>query len=49
MEINNIIEIAEDRIISDLCLQWYNETNETIKQELYNKIQELYIKINEKK
>lgn len=49
MEINNIIEIAEDRIISDLCLQWYNEPNETIKQELYNKIQELYIKINEKK
>jgi len=49
MEIENIVEIAEDALMSSLCLQWYNETDEEKKQELFNKIQELYKKINEKK
>lgn len=49
MEIENIVEIAEDALMSCLCLQWYNETDEEKKQELFNKIQELYKKINEKK
>mgnify|MGYP000653439568 CR=1 FL=1 len=49
MEIENIVEIAEDALKSSLCLQWYNETDEEKKQELFNKIQELYKKINEKK
>lgn len=49
MKISNIIEIAEDRIISDLCLQWFNETDEKKKQEVFDKIQDLYKKINNKK
>lgn len=49
MEIENIVEIAEDALMSSLCLQWYNETDEEKKQELFNKIQELYKKINNKK
>ena len=46
MKINNIIEVAEDRMMSDLCLEWYNETDENKKQEIFDKIQELYKKIN---
>jgi hypothetical protein len=49
MEIENIVEIAEDALMSSLCLEWYNEIDEEKKQELYNKIQELYNKINGKK
>ena len=49
MKISNIIEIAEDRMISDLCLEYYNETDETKKEEIFNKIQDLYKKINNKK
>ncbi len=48
MKISNIIEIAEDRMISDLCLQWFNETDEKKKQEIYKLILELYKKINGK-
>jgi hypothetical protein len=46
MKIDNIIEIAEDRMMSDLCLKWYNETDEHKKQEIYKLILELYNKIN---
>jgi hypothetical protein len=49
MKISNIVEIAEDRMISDLCLQWFNETDEKKKQEILDKIQELWKKINGKK
>lgn len=49
MKISNIIEIAEDRMISDLCFQWFNETDEKKKQEVFDKIQDLYKKINNKK
>jgi len=48
MKISNIIEIAEDRMISDLCLQWFNETDEKKKQEIHKLILELYKKINGK-
>ena len=46
MEKENIIEIAEDALMSCLCLQWYNETDEIKKKEILNKIDELYKKIN---
>ena len=46
MKIDNIIEIAEDRMMSDLCLKWYNETDEIKKKEILDKIDELYKKIN---
>jgi len=49
MKIKTIIEIAENRKISDLCLEYYNETDENKKEEIFNKIQELYKKINNKK
>ena len=49
MKKSNIIEIAEDRMISDLCLEYYNETDENKKEEIFNKIQDLYKKINNKK
>lgn len=48
MNIKNIIEIAEDRIFSDLCLKWYLEKDENIKEEIYKQIIELYKKINNK-
>ena len=46
MKINNIVEVAEDALMSNLCLEWYNETDENKKQEIFDKIQELYKKIN---
>lgn len=48
MNIKNIIEIAEDRIFADLCLKWYLEKDENIKEEIYKQIIELYKKINNK-
>jgi hypothetical protein len=47
MEIENVIEIAEDRLMSDICLRWYLETDEAKKQEIYDTyILPLYKKIN---
>lgn len=47
MKVKNIIEIAEDRIMSDLCLKWYLEPDEEKKKEIYdNEIMPLYKKIN---
>ena len=54
MKLQNIIEIAEDRLMSDLCLKWYLldiketplEADEKEKQEIYQKIIQLYNKIN---
>ena len=49
MEIQTIVEIAEDRMMSDLCLKWYLETNAEIKNQIYDEIIMLYHKINIKK
>jgi hypothetical protein len=47
MEVQNIIEIAEDRMMSELCLKWYLEPDEQNKQDIYdNEILPLYKKIN---
>jgi len=47
MEEQNIIEIAEDRMMSDLCLKWYLETDEEKKKAIYeNEILPLYKQIN---
>jgi len=47
MEIQNIIEIAEDRMMSDLCIKWYLETDDEIKKQIYDEeIVPLYKKIN---
>lgn len=47
MEIRNIIEIAEDRMMSDLCLKWFLEEDEEIKKQIYDEeILPLYKKIN---
>lgn len=48
MKLQTIIEIAEDRIIADLCVKYYYETNEEIKKRLFDEIQEWYQKINVK-
>lgn len=34
-----IIEIAKDRVISDLCLKYYSETNPETKKEIFKQIQ----------
>jgi hypothetical protein len=47
MEIQLIIEIAEDRMMSDLCLKWFLETDDEKKKAIYeNEIIPLYKKIN---
>lgn len=47
MEINNIVEIAEDALMSSLCLKWYLEIDEEKKKDIYNnEIIPLYNKIN---
>lgn len=51
MDIENIIQIAEDKIIADLCVAYYYalENEDTIKQQLmYEEIQKWYIKINKR-
>jgi hypothetical protein len=52
MDIETIIEIAEDKIIADLCVAYYYavEGGDEIKQQLlYEEIQKWYIKINKNK
>lgn len=47
MDIQLVIDIAMDRLMSDLCLKYYLEINEKVKQEIYeNEIIPLYKKIN---
>jgi len=47
MKIKTVIEIAEDRMMSDLCLKWYLETDDEIKNKIYHEeILPLYNKIN---
>lgn len=47
MKIQNIIEIAEDRLMSELCLKWFLEPDVVFKQRIYDdEIMPLYRKIN---
>jgi hypothetical protein len=48
MKVETIIEIAEDRIVGELCVKYYYETDPIKKQELFDQIQEWYKKINQK-
>lgn len=46
MKIQTVIEIAEDRMLSDICLKWYLETDDEIKIKIYQEeILPLYNKI----
>ena len=47
MSVDLAIEIAMDRLMSDLCFKYYLETDEKVKQQIYeNEIIPLYKKIN---
>jgi len=47
MDIQLAIDIAMDRLMSDLCLKYYLETDEKLKQKIYDdEIIPLYKKIN---
>jgi hypothetical protein len=47
MDIDTIVEIALDRLMSDLCLKYYLEPHPEIKNHIYeNEILPLYKKIN---
>lgn len=48
MKIETIVEIAEDRLMSDLCIKWYLETDDEIKKQIYDEIIKLYKNINNK-
>lgn len=48
LPLETIIEIAEDKIIADLCVKYYYEIDEDEKKIIYEVIQEMYKKINEK-
>lgn len=59
MDIKTIVEIAEDRIMSDLCIKWYSlytkealvvltKEEEAEKDDLHNEIQEFYRKLNKR-
>lgn len=39
MDHNIIVSIAKDRIISDLCMRWYLETDDEQKQLIFDEIQ----------
>lgn len=42
MDIDLITDIAKDRILSDLCLKWYLETDEKKKEIIFQQIQTTY-------
>lgn len=47
MNVELAIEIAMDRLMSELCLKYYLETDENMKQKIYDdEIIPLYKKIN---
>jgi hypothetical protein len=48
MRVETIIEIAEDRIVGELCVKYYYETDPVKKQQLFEEIQQWYKKINQK-
>ena len=46
MDIELVIDIAMDRLMSDLCIKYYLETDEQNKKQIYdNEIMPLYNKI----
>ncbi len=50
MDTKTIMEIAEDRIFSDLCLKWYLSKDEEIKRNIYeNEIIPFYEEISKQK
>ncbi len=50
MDTKTIMEIAEDHIISDLCLKWYLEKDEENKRNIYeNEIIPFYEEIKKQK
>jgi hypothetical protein len=44
MDEATIYYTAENQILSNLCLEYYNETNEYTKKILFVQIQEMYLK-----
>jgi hypothetical protein len=44
MDIETINYTAENQILSNLCLEYYNETDEEKKKILFEKIQLIYLK-----
>lgn len=44
MDVETINYTAENQILSNLCLEYYNETNEEKKKILFDKIQVIYLK-----
>jgi hypothetical protein len=48
LRLQTIIEIAEDKILADLCISYYHETDPIKKQEIFDEIQKWYKKINNK-
>jgi len=44
MDIDTINYTAENQILSNLCLQYYNETDEEKKKILFAEIQIIYLK-----
>lgn len=47
MDLQNIVDIAEDALMSSLCLKWYLEQDEEKKNKIYiEEIIPLYKKIN---
>jgi hypothetical protein len=44
MDVETIIYTAENQILSNLCLQYYNETDEEKKKILFAEIQVIYLK-----
>ena len=51
MKIQTIMEIAEDAIMAELCVKYYNEKDEEKRKLIYNEILEFHkvIKENENK
>ena len=50
MDTKTIMEIAEDRIFSDLCLKWYLSKDEENKRNIYeNEIIPFYEEISKQK
>jgi hypothetical protein len=44
MDVETIIYTAENQILSNLCLEYYNETDEQKRKILFDKIQVIYLK-----
>lgn len=44
MDTDSITDIAKDRILSDLCLKWYLETDDEKKKIIFEEIQHSFIR-----